>query len=447
MAYVREYRTRLVDQQLRRLLASVPAVSVNGARAVGKTRTAQAVAGSFFPLDDPTDWDQVEALDRHFSGVPTPVVLDEWQRMPRLWDRVRRAVDQDYTPGRFLLTGSSTPSQAPTHTGAGRIVTLRMRPFSLVERGLETAPTVSLAGLLASDAGQARQEDPTTPAAALPPVSGRTTVTIDQYVDEICRSGFPAIREQDAYAREELLEGYIEQTVTRDLRDAGGLSRRPRSVREWMTAYASAVATTTTFADISQLASRPLGRPLAADTARAYRDHLVGMWILDLVPGWSASENEFSRANLQGKHQLVDPALAARLLGQGPAEILGVRGARVVTPPGQRRRPRMLGPLFESLVTQSVQVYASLLGARVHHLRTKGGAHEVDLIVEGRDRCVVAIEVKAHPSPRPGDTRHLLWLRDRLGARLSEAVLVTTGRAAYRDRDGIVVVPAALLGP
>lgn len=202
MAYVREYRTRLVDQQLRRLLASVPAVSVNGARAVGKTRTAQAVAGSFFPLDDPTDWDQVEALDRHFSGVPTPIVLDEWQRMPRLWDRVRRAVDQDYTPGRFLLTGSSTPSQAPTHTGAGRIVTLRMRPFSLVERGLETAPTVSLAGLLASDAGQARQEDPTTPAAALPPVSGRTTVTIDQYVDEICRSGFPAIREQDAYARE-----------------------------------------------------------------------------------------------------------------------------------------------------------------------------------------------------------------------------------------------------
>ena len=107
----------------------------------------------------------------------------------------------------------------------------------------------------------------------------------------------------------------------------------------------------------------------------------------------------------------------------------------------------MLGPLFESLVTQSVQVYASLLGARVHHLRTKGGAHEVDLIVEGRDRCVVAIEVKAHPSPRPGDTRHLLWLRDRLGARLSEAVLVTTGRAAYRDRDGVVVVPAALLGP
>ena len=94
MAYVREYRTRLVDQQLRRLLASVPAVSVNGARAVGKTRTAQAVAGSFFPLDDPTDWDQVEALDRHFSGVPTPVVLDEWQRMPRIWDRVRRAVDQ-----------------------------------------------------------------------------------------------------------------------------------------------------------------------------------------------------------------------------------------------------------------------------------------------------------------------------------------------------------------
>ena len=75
------------------------------------------------------------------------MVLDEWQRLPEIWDRVRRAVDADPTPGRFLLTGSSSPAQAPVHTEAERIVNLRMRPLSLVERSLET-PTVSLAALM-----------------------------------------------------------------------------------------------------------------------------------------------------------------------------------------------------------------------------------------------------------------------------------------------------------
>ena len=107
----------------------------------------------------------------------------------------------------------------------------------------------------------------------------------------------------------------------------------------------------------------------------------------------------------------------------------------------------MLGPLFESLVTQSVQVYASVCDAAVHHLRDKGGEHEIDLIVEGLDRRVIAIEVKASASPRAGDTRHLMWLRERLRERLADAVIITTGSHAYRDRDGIAVVPAALLGP
>lgn len=107
----------------------------------------------------------------------------------------------------------------------------------------------------------------------------------------------------------------------------------------------------------------------------------------------------------------------------------------------------MLGPLLESLVTQSVRVYAYLVGAGVRHLRTKGGEREVDLVVEGADRRVVAVEVKATAEPRPGDTRHLLWLRERLGDGLADAVVTTTGRRAYRDEDGIAVVPAALLGP
>ena len=433
------YRPRLMDQRLEELLRSVPAVSVEGARAVGKTRTARAHGTTFIAVDDPDERAQLAAIGSRFTTLPSPLVIDEWQRMPELWDRVRRAVDDDPSPGRFLLTGSSTPSQAPTHTGAGRIITLRMRPFSLAERAIET-PTVSVGRLLGSGLG-------TQDLSALTPIEGYTSVTIDQYVDEICRSGFPAIREQPPLGRKAQLDGYIEQTLRHDLPEATGGRRRSRTVREWLTAYASAVATTASFSSIAELATRPLSTDMGLATARSYRDHLSGMWLLDPVPGWSPSENEFSRNNLTDKHQLCDPALAARLLGYGPSEVLGVGHPILTSPRGTPRRPRVLGSLFESLVIQSLQVYAEFHNARVFHLRTKGGLQEIDIILEGADRRVVAFEIKARATPKPDDTKHLRWLRKKIGPRLAEAVLVTTGHLAYRDEDGIAVVPAALLGP
>jgi len=106
----------------------------------------------------------------------------------------------------------------------------------------------------------------------------------------------------------------------------------------------------------------------------------------------------------------------------------------------------LLGALFESLVTLSVRVYAQANEARVSQLRTLGGEHEVDLIVERADGRIVAIEVKLASSIDDGDVRHLRWLGDRMGADLLDSVVVTTGIEAYRRGDGIAVVPAALLG-
>ena len=106
------------------------------------------------------------------SPGPTPVLLDEWQHVPAVWDAVRRAVDDGATPGRFLLTGSAAPTRAPTHSGAGRIVTVRMRPLALSERGI-AEPTVSLRTCSAGDrersAGVHHSDSPTTPARSSPP--------------------------------------------------------------------------------------------------------------------------------------------------------------------------------------------------------------------------------------------------------------------------------------
>jgi uncharacterized protein len=113
----------------------------------------------------------------------------------------------------------------------------------------------------------------------------------------------------------------------------------------------------------------------------------------------------------------------------------------------RRETATWLGALFESLVVQSVRVYAGASDATVGHLRTKDTNREVDIIVERADHKVVAIEVKLSGSVSDKDVRHLNWLHGQLGGRVIDRVVITTGPYAYRRRDGVAVVPLALLGP
>jgi len=126
------YRRRIVDEELDDLLPYLPAIALEGARGVGKTTTAAQRAERQIRLDNTA---MVEIVEADMRGALDPdagaVLIDEWQQLPPVWDHVRRQVDAGAPPGAYLLTGSAAPVTAPTHTGAGRIVTLRMRPMSL----------------------------------------------------------------------------------------------------------------------------------------------------------------------------------------------------------------------------------------------------------------------------------------------------------------------------
>ena len=161
------------------------------------------------------------------------------------------------------------------------------------------------------------------------------------------------------------------------------------------------------------------------------------------MPAWLPTGNRFRRLAASPVHQLADPALATRLLGVDVDAL--IEGADVGPP--IPRDGTLLGALFESLVTLSVRTYAQHNEARVSHLRTRAGEQEVDLIVERADGGIVALEVKASALVNDSDVRHLHWLAKRIGPLLKDAAVVTTGREAYRRRDGIGVIPAALLGP
>ena len=148
------YVTRALDRRLNALLPEVPALAIDGPKGVGKTATALQRADTVWMLDREETL-LVAAADPDFLTVEAGTfLLDEWQKFPSVWDAVRRQVDAGAPAGRFLLTGSATPFDANgTHSGAGRILSLRMRPMALFERGL-TQPSVSLGALL-SDPDQA----------------------------------------------------------------------------------------------------------------------------------------------------------------------------------------------------------------------------------------------------------------------------------------------------
>lgn len=106
----------------------------------------------------------------------------------------------------------------------------------------------------------------------------------------------------------------------------------------------------------------------------------------------------------------------------------------------------MLGRLFDALVTLCVRVHSQAAEATVGHLRTRNGDHEIDLLVVRDDGRVLPIEIKLASTVQDRDVRHLRWLRDQLGPRVLDAIVVNTGPAAYRRPDGIGVVPLGLLG-
>jgi len=421
------YIRRVIDDELDELFQSLPAILIDGPKGVGKTATSLQRAATVRRLDRDSDREILAAAPERLTANSPPVLLDEWQRLPTLWDAVRRSVDQNAAGGQFLLTGSTPASITGIniHSGAGRITTLRMRPLTLVER-LDLDPTVSLRSMIDRPVDR---------------VEGRSDLRLADYVAEIAAGGFPGLRHLRGRALRNQLDGYIELIINRELPDAGLLVRRPQTALGWLRAYAAATATTTTWEKIRRAAT-PGDTPPALTTTRPYLDLLSNLRILDPLPAWLPTNNHLRSLTNGPKHHLADPALALRLLDLTPEALLD--GTQPDTP--IVRDGTFLGAVFESLVALSLRVFAQHAEADVYHLRTKGGRHEIDFVIEHGNR-IVAVETKLAATVSDHDVRHLHWLRERLADRPTTLLVITTGAEAYTRADGIHVVPLALLGP
>ncbi|MEJ5928439.1 DUF4143 domain-containing protein [Corynebacterium sp. H128] len=412
------YLSRYIDIELDELTGA-PAIAVDGAKGVGKSETTKRRATKVYQLDRVNERELLQARLDDLLSVAEVLCLDEWQHLPEVWDVVRRKVD-DRTVTKFLLTGSATPrSDADTHSGAGRILSLRMRPLTVSERD-ETEPSV-----LISEMFEGRMN-----------VSGTTSWGLVDYAEAICSTGLPGIYKLSGRGRRQAIASYIQRVIDRDIPDQGLMVRKPESMRAWWAAYAAASSTTTAYNKILDAATPADTGKISKDAALGYRDALTSLWLLDPVPAWFPNRSPFKKLTTGPKHQIFDPGVAAALLGVTPQML-------VSQDPGTWE---LFGQLFESLVTLTVRAAGQAAEAHTAHLRTQGGTHEVDLILERYDGKVIAFEVKLKPTPTDSDVRHLHWLGEQLGDRLVEKVVVTTGTDAYRRTDGVTVVPLALLG-
>ena len=405
------YLPRLVDPLLDEALAGLPAVSLVGPRASGKTTTAERRAASVTRLNrvaDATPF-RIDA-DAALARLDEPALLDEWQDVPEVLAAVKTAVDADARSGRFLLTGSVRIAYEQTWPATGRVVRIAVYPLTVREME-RTTSDLFVDRVTRDDPGQ------------LEPAG--TPWNLFDYLEAAERGGLPDVAlRRTGRARTLWLDSYLHEMMTRDVKLAGATPDPGK-----LAAYTEAVAVNS--AGIVDETTLVDAARISRSSADSYRNLLKAVYFLDEVPAWSS--NRMTRIVAQPKRYVVDTALLMTLTR------LDVDSAA--------RDPNMLGRIIDTFVAMQIRPELAVSPARprLHHLRDKGGRHELDLVLDYGRGQIAGIEIKATAAPDLGDARHLIWARDSLGDHFLAGVVLHTGQATFRLSERIIAAPISTL--
>ncbi|MDR1768070.1 MAG: DUF4143 domain-containing protein [Propionibacteriaceae bacterium] len=409
-----DYLERLVDPVLDAALEGLPAISLVGPRACGKTTSARRRAKQVVRLNKEAEAAAFAAdPDAALARLEEPALLDEWQEVNPVLGAVKRSVDDDARAGRFILTGSVTiETDTDTWAATGRVTRVAMYPLTQREI-LGVASPLFVDRVLKADAVQ------------LEGTADR--LELFDYLGMAVRGGFPdAALKRSGLARELWLASYLEELLSRDAKRAGaGTAIDYARLNGYATALAASSAKVVDDATLRDSAH------VDRRTAAGYDRRLEAVFFSERVPAWW-SEKLTSLTALP-KRYVVDASLMASLLR---ADVDAIAA-----------RPGLLGQVVDTFVASQLRPEAAVSGLRpaLHHLRDKGGRHEVDILLDYGARGVVGIEVKASSAPSLADARHLCWLRDRLGDRFAAGVVLHTGPSAFRLSDKISAAPISAI--
>ncbi len=420
------YLTRLVEDRILKSLKSAGAVSIEGPKNCGKTWCARSVSNSEYSLVDPEDnfinlriakEDPVVALKGD-----EPHLIDEWQDVPKIWDAVRYTVDKDGKKGRFILCGSSTVDKTKkSHSGAARIVDVKMQTMSLYESG-DSSGKISLKGLFEGD---------------FRTVKGRS-LGLEGIAWLVMRGGWPGLLNSDEVSVSLLLTDYINKICEEDAQKIDGKKRDVAKLKRLFRSLARNESTLATkkklSADILQFEDESLDN----DTVTDYLDVLDKLHLIEDQPAYSPNYRSPVRVGKNPKRHLSDPSLAVAALKLNRTAL--------------KNDLETLGFMFEALCERDLRIYASTFGGEVFHYHDHSN-REIDAVVEVKNEGWGAFEIKLGQDAIDSAAENLKKIRDfmRKDEKAVEprflCVITGLGGSAYRREDGVYVVPIIALGP
>lgn len=428
------YLPRLLDSKLQDTLLYSPAVVIEGPRGCGKTTTGSRASASMLAMDEVEVAAGSAGAIRSLLDQAPPLLVDEWQLAPGLWNAVRRECDRrGGVAGQFILTGSSTlPDDPIRHSGAGRLAWLRLGTFSSYESGVSNG-AVSLRALLRGETVDAAAEQ---------------ALTRMDLAETICRGGWPASLRMPLEQALRYVEAYVDAMCRIDIRRSADTPsyRSTDTARLVLRSIARNVATS---ASVSALArDTAAGEPVSAldrKTLPAFLDAFERVFLREDCRPWGFQPVSRKAMRTRPKRFLCDPSMATAALRVGPRRLLEV--------------PDFMGSAFESLVMRDLRAYAGANDAEVRYYAESG--FEVDAVVEDRDGSWVAVETKlslSEDSLKKAKQALKLLARRALeaGKRPPSKLVATfgvnaasghTGLRIAREDDGVAVVPVAALGP
>lgn len=416
---MQNYIPRLIESSISRELSAIGCVSIEGPKWCGKSTTAELFAKTVIKLQNPIIFTQYSAFastsKENLLRGEKPILFDEWQKIPEIWDFIRTDIDETRLIGQYLLTGSSKPSKAQSrHTGTGRIAKLTMYPMSLWESS-DSVGSVSLYDLFYSSHA----------------VLGQSKITLDEIAFVICRGGWPqaVLRPDQALI---LSQDYFNSLTTEDISDVDDIKRNPRRAREILRSYARNICS---FASTSTLLSDVASNDSTMDikTLTSYIIAFEKLLVIDNIAAWTPALRSKSVIRAANKRQFIDPSIAAAALGAKPNDLINDF--------------KTFGFFFESLCHRDLKIYANSMGGELYHYHDSYGL-EIDGIIHLSDGKWGAVEIKLGGNEIEQAANNLLCLKNRVNSNLGDPsfLMVLTGAPyAYKRTDGVIVVPIGCL--
>ena len=423
---MKKYFKRLIEPIIERKLKSSGAVLVAGPKFCGKTTTCMLFQKSFIKLNTKQTINIAKLDPKGVLMGDKPRLIDEWQTVPDIWNQVKDYLDFDYSFGQFLLTGSSTPADKTQiyHSGAGRIVPLKMRPMSLYESE-ESKGLISLQKLFNNENQDVFDLN--------------NDFTLNDAAYLICRGGWPISVQDDKELGLEITRNYYDSLFVFDNSENEKFrNKKTELFKMILRSYARNISTEAPNTVIMEDVRASNSRTLDAKTFDEYMEALKDLYIIEDVTAWNPNIRSKTAIRTSPIRHFTDTSVACRALNIFPEDLMNDF--------------RSFGLFFEDLAVRDLVIYASCIGGEVRHYRDGSGL-ECDAIIHLPDSRWGAIEIKLGGEDLINDgAKSLLTLKKKLIEKSDEPapafmMILTACGSLYRRPDGIYVVPINCLKP